>query len=144
MPRARAKREAEERARVQAELVASYHVEPVTQGRASVKVADRSRSITNNMFNVRFEVDSSSGRRDNAFDVHFIDQKGRALCERQIVEVIDGHVVPERLRFCLTTREDSGAAFDLIIHEQEKPAADLAARITYKADISFSTEDFQF
>lgn len=144
MPRARAKREAEERARAQAELVASYHVEPVTQGRASVQVADRCRSITNNMFNVRFEVDSNSGRRDNAFDVHFIDQKGRALCERQIVEVIDGHVVPERLRFCLTTREDSGAAFDLIIHEQEKPAADLAARITYKADISFSTEDFQF
>ena len=144
MPRARAKREAEERVRAQAELVASYHVEPVTQGRAAVRVAGKGRSITNNMFNVRFEVDPDSGRRDNAFEVHFIDEKGRALCERQIVEVIDGRVVPERLRFCLTTRDDSGNAYDLIIHEQDKPEADLAARISFKADISFNTEDFDF
>lgn len=144
MPRARAMREAEERARAQAELVASYHVEPVTQGRAAVRVSGSGRSITNNMFNVRFEVDPDSGRRDNAFEVHFIDEKYRALCERQIVEVIDGRVVPERLRFCLTTRDDSGNAYDLIIHEQDKPEADLAARITYKADISFNTEDFDF
>lgn len=144
MPRARAKREAEERVRAQAELVASYHVEPVTQGRAAVRVAGKGRSITNNMFNVRFEVDPDSGRRDNAFEVHFIDEKGRALCERQIVEVIDGRVVPERLRFCLTTKDDSGNAYDLIIHEQDKPEADLAARISFKADISFNTEDFDF
>ena len=144
MPRARAKREAEERARAQAELVASYHVEPVTQGRAAIRVADSSRTVTNNMFNVRFEIDPDSGRRDNAFDVHFIDEKGRALCERQIIEVIDGRVVPERIRFCLTTRDDSGKAFDLIVHEQEKPEATLAARIAYKADISFNTEDFAF
>ena len=144
MPRARAKRDAEERVRAQAELVASYHVESVTQGRAAVRVAGKGRSITNNMFNVRFEVDPDSGRRDNAFEVHFIDEKGRALCERQIVEVIDGRVVPERLRFCLTTRDDSGNAYDLIIHEQDKPEADLAARISFKADISFNTEDFDF
>lgn len=144
MPKARAKREAEERARAQAELVASYHVEPVTQGRSAIEIADRSRVITNNMFNVRFAVDPDSGRRDNSFEVHFIDKQGRALCERQNIEVIDGRVVPERVRFCLTTCDDSGDAYDLIIHEQDKPEAELAARVHYKADISFNTEDFGF
>lgn len=144
MPRARAKREAADRARAQAELVASYHVVPTTQGRAAVLVEDGHRVITNNLFSLRFLVDPASGSRDNAFEVHFIDGKGRALCERQIVEVVDGRVVPERLRFCLTTREDSGSAYDLIVHEQGKEPTELAARVTYRADISFNTEDFGF
>lgn len=144
LPKARAKRAAAERAQAQAALVASYHVSPVTQGRAAIRVADGKRAITNNMFNVGFDVDLKGGRRDNAFDVHFIDERGRALCERQIVEVVDGKVVPERLRFCLTTREDSGSAFDLIVHQQDKEESELAARVPYKADISFNTEDFGF
>ncbi len=144
MPKARAKREAEERARAQAELVASYRVEPVSQGRAAIEIADSNRKIANNMFNIRFVVDLESGQSDNAFDVHFVDKQGRALCERQNIEVIDGRVVPERVRFCLTTREDSGDTYDLIIHEQGRPEAELVARIHYKADISFNTEYFGF
>lgn len=144
LPRARAKREAEERARAQAELVASYHVVPVTQGRAAICPADTRRLITGNMVNTRFALSPDAGGRDNAFDVHFIDAQGRSLCERQTVEVIDGRVVPERVCFCLTTRPDSGDAYDLIVHEHDKPACELAARIPFKAGVAFSNEDFGF
>lgn len=144
LPRARAKREAEERARAQAELVASYHVVPVTQGRAAICPTDTRRLITGNMVNMRFVLSADAGGRDNAFDVHFIDAQGRSLCERQTVEVIDGRVVPERVRFSLTTRPDSGDAYDLIVHEHDKPACELAARIPFKAGVAFSNEDFGF
>ena len=143
LPRARAKREAEERAKAQAELVASYAVVPVTGGRASIAPAGR-RSISSNLVNVEFVVNELGGTRDNSFEVYFIDNKGRALCERQIVAVIDGHIVPDRVRFSLTTRDDSGSTYDMIIHEDGREPAELAARIPYKAEVSFATDVFGF
>ena len=143
LPRARAKREAEERAKAQAELVASYAVVPVTGVRASIVPAGR-RSINSNLINVEFVLDESGGSRDNSFEVHFIDGKGRVLCDRQTVEVIGGRIVPDRVRFSLATRDDSGATYDMIIHEDGREPAELAARIPYKAEVSFATDDFGF
>lgn len=142
LPRARAKREAEERARAQAELVASYAVVPVTGGRASIAPAGKRRTINSNLLNVEFVVDESTGTRDNSFEVHFIDEKGRVLCDRQTIEVIGGRTVPEKVRFSLATRDDSGSTYDMIIHEDERGPAELAARIPYKAEVSFATDDF--
>lgn len=143
LPRARAKREAEERAKAQAELVASYAVVPVTGGRASIKPRGR-HSVTSNLLNVEFELDESAGSRDNTFEVHFIDEKGRVLCDRQTVEVMGGRTVPDRVRFSLSTREDSGSTYDMIIHEEGREPAELAARIPYTADVSFANDDFGF
>ena len=143
LPRARAKREAEERAKAQAELVASYVVAPVTGGRASIAPVGR-RSISSNLFNVEFAVDDTTGTRDNSFEVHFIDEKGRVLCDRQTVEVMGGRTVPDKVRFSLATRDDSGAAYDMIIHEDGREPAELAARIPYMANVSFATDDFGF
>lgn len=137
-------RRASREGRAQAELAASYHVEPVTQGRALVQVEGDAHAITSNLLSVRFSISPEGGARDNSFDVHFIDEKGRALCERQMVEVVNGCVVPEVVRFCLATRSDSGSVFDLVVHEQDRDQAVLAARVPYKADISFNTEDFGF
>lgn len=143
LPRARAKREAEERAKAQAELVASYVVAPVTGGRSAIAPKGR-RSINSNLFNIEFGVDDSTGARDNSFEVHFIDEKGRVLCDRQTVEVMGGRTVPEKVRFSLTTRDDSGTTYDMIIHENGREPAELVARIPYKADVSFATDDFGF
>ena len=143
LPRARAKREAEERAKAQADLVASYAVVPVTGGRASIKPRGR-HSVTSNLLNVEFELDESAGSRDNTFEVHFIDEKGRVLCDRQTVEVMGGRTVPDRVRFSLSTREDSGSMYDMIIHEEGREPAELAARIPYTADVSFANDDFGF
>lgn len=142
--RARLRREENERALAQLELVSSYHLGAPTQGRASIRTVDGPGVITTNMFSIRFGLDPDAGRRDNSFDVHFIDEKGRALCERQTVEVVDGQVVPERVRFCLTTYADGGSSYDLIVHEDGKDPAELVARTPYKADIAFNTEDFGF
>lgn len=143
LPRARAKREAEERAKAQAELVASYAVVPVTGGRASISPQGR-RIISSNLLNVEFAVDESSGSRDNSFEVHFIDGKGRVLCDRQTVEVMGGRTVPDKVRFSLSTRDDSGDTYDMIIHEDGREPAELAARIPYAANVSFASDDFGF
>ena len=144
LPRARAKREALERSRAQAELVASYHVEPTTKGRAGLALGHERRTITSNIINLSFVVDPESGLGDNVFDVHFIDEKGRALCERSVVEVLNGRVVPEKLRLSLATQDDSGSRYDLIIHEQDRPDSELADRIGFKAAIAFGSHDFAF
>ena len=144
LPRARAQREAEERARAQAELVASYHVVGATNGRASIVVAPDGRVISSNIVTLRFELDPAAGSRDNAFEVHFIDAKGRALCDRQTVEVIDGRVVPDRVRLSLASREDSGDTFDLIVHEQERDEAELVGRVPYRVELAFAADDFDF
>lgn len=144
LPRARAQREAEERARAQAELVASYRVVGATNGRASILVAPDGRVVSSNIVTLRFELDPEAGTRDNAFEVHFIDAKGRALCDRQTVEVIDGRVVPDRVRLSLASREDSGDAFDLIVHEQERDEAELVDRVPYRVQIAFAADDFDF
>ena len=107
-------------------------------------MVDGPDTITTNMFSIRFGLDPKAGWRDNSFEAHFIDQKGRVLCERQTVEVVDGHVVPERVRFSLTTYGDGGNSYDLIVHENGKDPAELVARTPYKADIAFNTEDFGF
>lgn len=142
LPRARAKREAEERAKAQAELVASFKVVPVTQGRASIRPDAASRTVASNLFQVGFEPDIDSGARDNAFEVFFIDEKGRALCDRQTVQVLDGQVVPDRVRFDLTSRDDSGSTFELIVHEDGRAPEELAARIPFTARIAFANDLF--
>lgn len=144
LPRARARREAQERAEAQAKLVASYEVVPVTQGRGSIKPVGRRHTISNNLFSLAFEMDDASGTRNNSFEVHFIDGQGRVLCDRQTVEVIDGHVVPEKVRFSLSTRDDSGSTYDLIVHEDGREPAQLAARIPFAAEVSFAADDFGF
>ncbi len=142
LPRARAKREAEERARAQAELVASFKVAPVTQGRASIRPDAASRTVASNLFQVGFEPDVESGARDNVFEVFFIDEKGRALCDRQTVQVLDGQAVPDRVRFDLTTKEDSGATYELIVHEAGRAPEELAARVPFKVRIAFANDLF--
>lgn len=142
MPRARARREAEERAKAQAELVASFAVVPVTAGRASILPAGSRRTVASNLVQVEFQFDPAAGERDNSFEVFFIDEKGRALCERQTVQVMGGQVVPDRLRFALTTRPDSGSAYDLIVHEDGRGPAELAARVPYKAQVAFANDLF--
>ena len=144
LPRARAKREAEERAKAQAQLVASYHVAPVTKGCASILPAGKRHSISSNLFSVKFVAYDAAGDSDNSFEVHFIDDKGHVLCDRQTVEVIGGRVVPDKVRFSLVTRDDSGDTYDMIIHENGREPAELAARIPYRAEVSFATDDFGF
>ena len=63
---------------------------------------------------------------------------------RQTVEVIGGRVVPDKVRFSLVTRDDSGDTYDMIIHENGREPAELAARIPYRAEVSFATDDFGF
>lgn len=65
-----------------------------------------------------------------------------ALCERQTVQVMGGQVVPDRLRFALTTRPDSGSSYDLIVHEDGRGPAELAARVPYKAQVAFANDLF--
>lgn len=142
LPRARAKREAEERARAQAELVASFKIAPVTQGKASIRPDAAGRTVASNLFQVGFEPDADLGTRDNAFEVFFIDEKGRALCDRQTVQVLDGQVVPDRVRFDLTSRADSGETYELIIHEVGRAPEELAARIPFKVRIAFANDLF--
>ncbi len=144
LPRARAKRDAEERAKAQEELVASYMVVPVSRGRVSIAPTGGRHSIDSNLFCARFGVDDSLGSGDNAFEVHFIDGKGRVLCDRQSVEVIGGRIVPDKVRFSLATHDDSGDTYDMIIHEDGREPAELAARIPYKAEVSFASDDFGF
>ena len=144
LPRERTAREKKERAARQAAMVAAYHVVPVTQGRASIELADDLRVVSNNIFNLRFVVSKESGRRDNAFEAFFIDGKGKALCEKMSVEVRDGHVVPETLRFRLITSDNGGGIYELIIHEQGKGQTELVSRTAFRAEVAFGSEDFGF
>lgn len=143
LPRARARREAEERARAQRELVESFVVVPVSRGKASIVPESKRQVIANNLFSISFFADTSEGARDAEFTVSFIDEKGRVLCDRQSVSVVNGKVVPERVRFNLSTKEGSGRSYDLVIHEEGRAANELVARIPYKADISFTTDYFE-
>lgn len=143
-PKQKAEREAEERAKAQAELIASYHVAPVSKGRAALSVLDSKRVIGNNLFTVNFTTDSEAGKKDNEFEVHFIDEKGRALSDRHGIEVKDGRVVPEKAQFSLLTDEESGDTFDLIIHENGKDESELVQRISFKSEIAFTSRDFGF
>lgn len=142
LPRARAKREAEERARAQAELVASFKVVPVTQGRSSIRPDAASRTVASNLFQVGFELNAETGMRDNSFEAFFIDEKGRVLCDRQNIQVLDGQVVPDRVRFDLTSRDDSGSTYELIVHEDGRSLEELAARIPFKVQIAFANDLF--
>lgn len=145
LPRARAEREARERAQAQADLVASYKVCPVTSGRASIALKNVGRTISSNLFSLTFERDSSVfGNKDNTFEVHFIDEKGRAICDRQAIEVLDGQVVPDQLRFSLSTKEDSGSTYELIVHEEGRDPSELVARVPFSAQVAFATEYFDF
>lgn len=142
LPRERARREAEERARAQAELVASYHVVPVSANKSSLRCTELGKPITGNLFQLSFEADASTGTKDAAFEMYFIDEKGRALCDRQVVEIQEGAAVPARLRFDLCTYDDSGNHYDLVVHEEGRAPEELAARIPFKAEIAFNNSLF--
>ena len=142
LPRARARREAEERKVAQERLAASYVVVPVTRGRASVRPSDARRIISSNFVQVALAPELSQGASDNAFEVYFVDEGGHTLCDRQTVQVTNGQVVPDSLGFSLVTREDSGVRFDLVAHEEGRPPEELAMREPFESRIAFATDLF--
>ncbi len=104
----------------------------------------RDLRITNRIFSMEFALNPQTAPRDKTYELFFIDEKGRLLGERRMIEIKDGELSQQRIQFCLNTREDSGTQFELMIRESGQGDYEVAARIPYTArlDVGISLDDF--
>lgn len=100
--------------------------------------------ITNRIFSMDFILNPQSFAADKTYALFFIDEKGRLLGDRRMIEIKDGMISQHRVQFCLNTREDSGTKFELMIHESGQSDYEVSARIPFSAklDIGISLDDF--
>lgn len=116
----------------------------VTGAVPAVLPANPDMRITNRIFSMDFIQNPQSSVSDKTYALFFIDEKGRLLGERRIIEIRDGMISQQRVQFCLNTREDSGTRFELMIHDSEKGDYEVETRIPFSAklDIGISLDDF--
>ena len=104
----------------------------------------RDLRITNRIFSMDFMQNPQTSGRDKSYELFFIDEKGRLLGERRMIEIKDGELSQQRIQFCLNTREDSGTQFELMLRESGQGDYEIAARFPYtaKLDVGISLDDF--
>lgn len=108
---------------------------------AAIRPAKPDYTITNNIFSMNFLVDEARASKDHSYELFFIDDKGRVLNDRQLVEIKGGKLSVQRVQFCLNSRDDSGDRYELLIRESGQDDHELVARIPFRAKLSFTGSD---
>lgn len=103
----------------------------------NIELVKPGRKITNGIFSLEFKVKDTSAR-DVVYELFFIDEKGRVLNERQILEINDGELSNNKIQFNLNTRDDSGKEYELLIKESNQDNYDIVERIPFEAKLAFT------
>jgi hypothetical protein len=103
-------------------------------------------TITNSIFSMNFVLNDNASIKNNSYELFFIDAKGHVLNERQLLEINNGKLSTDRIRFSLNTRDDSGDSFELMVRESgQSDDYEVAARFPFKAKMAFTgTFSFDF
>lgn len=112
-----------------------YRLVPVQ----AVEPSSEKKRISNNIFTLKFTVDR--GCRDNCeFELFFVDEKEKVICDKQRLTVAEGELVQDKLRFCLNSGKAVGKVYQLLIRDTEAPEAEVAKKISFEAALSFASE----
>ena len=96
--------------------------------------------ITTNIFDLEIEIVDDLLAKDAEYEVFFIDALGRILNDRLNVEVINGKLSTNKLRFCLNVRVGSGDKYELIVRRADQPEYAILGRTEFKSMLAdFST-----
>lgn len=108
----------------------------------ALKVLTSKNRITNNLFSLEFAPDSEFvGAAE--FELFFVDEKERVLCDKQQVTVTSGEVFPKKICFCLNTGGAVGSTYTLMVRNMAAPESEVAKKIPFEAALTF-TSDFDF
>lgn len=99
------------------------------------------RTITNGIFTVAFCADV--GIESGEYELFFVDEREKVLCDRQQLSVVEGKTVPEKIRFCLNAGNALGNTYCLYIRNVNAAENKIARKYSYEAAITF-TADFVF
>lgn len=101
--------------------------------------------ITNNIFSLTFLTQNADPNKEYNYELFFIDEKGRVLNDRVLVEIKNGSISLPKICFCLNTYEDSGKQYELMIQESGQGDYEVVARIPFSVKLSFAgTDSFGF
>lgn len=118
-----------------------YQIEAVAHT-ALIKPVNPDYIITTNIFDLGIEVVDDLLARDAAYELFFIDEKGHVLNDRLNVEVINGKLSANKLRFCLNVRSGSGERYELIVRKSDQPEYAILGRTAFRSMLSsFSTPE---
>lgn len=114
-----------------------YHI-PAGAQPAAIRPARPDMAITNSIFSMGFVADDRAQAQDRSYELFFLDEKGRVLNERQLIEVHDGKLSTERVQFSLNTWDDSGGQYELIIRESGQDDYEIVARFPFRVKLAFA------
>ena len=109
-----------------------YHIEPVPHT-AIIAPVNSDYIITANIFDLEMEVVDDLLAKDTEYEIFFIDALGRVLNDRLNVEVRNGRLSTNRLRFCLNVRVGSGDKYELIVRRADQPEYAILGRTEFKS-----------
>lgn len=99
------------------------------------------KRITNNIFSLEFSANALTGHSE--FELFFVDEKEKVICDKQQISVSDGEVFPQKIRFCLNTGNAAGKTYTMMIRNVDAPENEVAKKIAFEAALTF-TADFDF
>lgn len=100
------------------------------------------RKISNSIFTLAFAA-AEGNNGSGEYELFFVDENEKVLCDRQQLSIAAGEVIPEKVRFCLNTGNASGKTYYLYVRNVCAPDNEIAQKISYEAAITF-TADFDF
>ena len=116
-----------------------FHIESVPHT-ALIAPVNPDYIITTNIFDLEIEIVDDLLAKDAEYEVFFIDALGRILNDRLNVEVINGKLSTNKLRFCLNVRVGSGDKYELIVRRADQPEYAILGRTEFKSMLAdFST-----
>lgn len=102
----------------------------------------QNRRITNSIFTLGF-APAEGNMGSGEYELFFADENEKVLCDRQQLSLVDGEVIPEKVRFCLNTGSASGKQYYLYIRKAGAPENEIVQKIPYASAIVFAA-DFDF
>lgn len=113
----------------------------VLNARDVLQPVSAGRRITNAIFTLGFTAVQPHGGGE--YELFFVDENEKVLCDRQQVTLADGEVIPEKVRFCLNTGSAAGTHYALCVRDVSAPENEIVQRIGYESAIVFAA-DFGF
>ena len=77
--------------------------------------------------------DPSSAVQNQRYELFFIDENGTVQSDRVLLEVRNGRLSKQQLRFTMLERSTNGHLYELLIKETKSPEFELTGRIPFSA-----------
>ena len=105
----------------------------VSDGPLPFAVSGQDDALAGDIVTLSFRVAGGGIHPDRMYDLFFVDETGRVISGRRLLELRNERLTPAELTFCLSPQADSGTAYRLMVRESGNGDYDIDAALPFAA-----------